>query len=109
MPAFIRRLADIKKIPVYVFVDGDPYGISNIAAIGYQDIPDKDGGDNIRYLGAAIVDKGSASSDGNFNDKPVIIADIARGKKGKPTSPAARILEHKCIASTENGRSACRP
>lgn len=27
---FIRRLADMKKIPVYVFVDGDPYGISNI-------------------------------------------------------------------------------
>ena len=27
---FIRRLADVKKIPVYVFVDGDPYGISNI-------------------------------------------------------------------------------
>ncbi len=27
---FIRRLADLKKIPVYVFVDGDPYGISNI-------------------------------------------------------------------------------
>ncbi|MDH3197168.1 MAG: DNA topoisomerase IV subunit A [Candidatus Krumholzibacteria bacterium] len=27
---FIRRLADEKKIPVYVFVDGDPYGISNI-------------------------------------------------------------------------------
>lgn len=27
---FIRRLADAKKIPVYVFVDGDPYGISNI-------------------------------------------------------------------------------
>jgi len=27
---FIRRLADYKKIPVYVFVDGDPYGISNI-------------------------------------------------------------------------------
>src|SRR5262249_35470719 len=27
---FIRRLADFKKIPVYVFVDGDPYGISNI-------------------------------------------------------------------------------
>jgi DNA topoisomerase-6 subunit A len=27
---FIRRLADDKKIPVYVFVDGDPYGISNI-------------------------------------------------------------------------------
>jgi DNA topoisomerase-6 subunit A len=27
---FIRRLADAQKIPVYVFVDGDPYGISNI-------------------------------------------------------------------------------
>ena len=27
---FIRRLADYKNIPVYVFVDGDPYGISNI-------------------------------------------------------------------------------
>ncbi len=27
---FIRRLADFKKVPVYVFVDGDPYGITNI-------------------------------------------------------------------------------
>jgi DNA topoisomerase-6 subunit A len=27
---FIRRLSDDKKLPVYVFVDGDPYGISNI-------------------------------------------------------------------------------
>jgi DNA topoisomerase-6 subunit A len=27
---FIRRLADTMKIPVYVFVDGDPYGITNI-------------------------------------------------------------------------------
>lgn len=27
---FIRRLADFKQIPVYVFVDGDPYGITNI-------------------------------------------------------------------------------
>ena len=27
---FIRRLADAKKLPVYVFVDGDPYGYSNI-------------------------------------------------------------------------------
>ncbi|MFH1277288.1 MAG: DNA topoisomerase IV subunit A [Candidatus Eisenbacteria bacterium] len=27
---FIRRLADTKKLPVYVFVDGDPYGITNI-------------------------------------------------------------------------------
>ena len=26
----IRRIADAKKIPVYVFVDGDPYGFSNI-------------------------------------------------------------------------------
>ena len=27
---FVRRLADMKKLPVYVFVDGDPYGYSNI-------------------------------------------------------------------------------
>ncbi len=27
---FIRRLADEKELPVYVFVDGDPYGITNI-------------------------------------------------------------------------------
>jgi DNA topoisomerase-6 subunit A len=27
---FVRRLADEKKLPVYVFVDGDPYGFSNI-------------------------------------------------------------------------------
>ena len=27
---FIRRLADDKKIPVYVFTDGDPYGYFNI-------------------------------------------------------------------------------
>src|SRR5512135_883132 len=27
---FIRRLADFQEIPVYVFVDGDPYGITNI-------------------------------------------------------------------------------
>ncbi|HOK39995.1 MAG TPA: DNA topoisomerase IV subunit A [bacterium] len=27
---FIRRLSDAKNLPVYVFVDGDPYGFSNI-------------------------------------------------------------------------------
>jgi DNA topoisomerase-6 subunit A len=27
---FIRRLADARRLPVYVFVDGDPYGYSNI-------------------------------------------------------------------------------
>jgi DNA topoisomerase-6 subunit A len=27
---FVRRLADRIKIPVYTFVDGDPYGIANI-------------------------------------------------------------------------------
>jgi DNA topoisomerase-6 subunit A len=27
---FIRKLADDKKLPVYVFTDGDPYGYSNI-------------------------------------------------------------------------------
>ena len=27
---FIRRLSDAKKLPVYVFTDGDPYGFANI-------------------------------------------------------------------------------
>ncbi len=27
---FVRRLADLNQLPVYVFVDGDPYGYSNI-------------------------------------------------------------------------------
>jgi len=27
---FIRRLSEIKKLPVYAFVDGDPYGFCNI-------------------------------------------------------------------------------
>ncbi len=27
---FIRRLSDAKKLPVYVFTDGDPYGYFNI-------------------------------------------------------------------------------
>jgi len=27
---FVRRLSDERKLPVYVFVDGDPYGFSNI-------------------------------------------------------------------------------
>ncbi|MBL7055741.1 DNA topoisomerase IV subunit A [Candidatus Woesearchaeota archaeon] len=27
---FIRRLSDAKKLPVYVFTDGDPYGMGNI-------------------------------------------------------------------------------
>ncbi len=27
---FIRRLSDTKKLPVYVFTDGDPYGYANI-------------------------------------------------------------------------------
>lgn len=27
---FIRRLSDAKKVPVYAFVDGDPYGYTNI-------------------------------------------------------------------------------
>jgi len=54
-------------------------GISNVAVIHYRDVPDTDGGDTIRYQGAVIVDKGSQSDDGNFNDKPATAADIARG------------------------------
>ena len=57
----------------------NPGGISNVAVIHYRDVPDTDGGDTIRYQGTVIVDKGSQSDNGNFNDKPVIAADIARG------------------------------
>jgi hypothetical protein len=54
-------------------------GISNVAVVHYRDVPDTDGGDTIRYQGAVIVEKGSQSDSGNFNDKPAIAADIARG------------------------------
>lgn len=54
-------------------------GISNVAVVHYRDVPDTEGGDTIRYQGAAIVDKGSVSESGNFTDKPGIAADIARG------------------------------
>ena len=30
---FIRRLSDERKLPVYVFTDGDPYGFLNIHQI----------------------------------------------------------------------------
>jgi hypothetical protein len=47
--------------------------------VHYRDLPDTDGGDTIRYQGVGIVDKGSQSDSGNFNDKPAIAGDIARG------------------------------
>jgi hypothetical protein len=53
-------------------------GLSTIAVIKYQDIPDNDGGDNIRYLDTFVVDKGSVAATGNFDDKPAIVADIPR-------------------------------
>jgi len=56
-----------------------PSANSKIAVVHYRDVPDTDGGDTIRYQSTAIVDTGSASSSGNFNDKPAITADIARG------------------------------
>jgi hypothetical protein len=54
-------------------------GISNVAVVHYRDIPNTDGGDTIQYQGAVIVDKGSQSDTGNFEDKPSIAGDIARG------------------------------
>ena len=54
-------------------------GISNVAVVHYRDIPNTDGGDAIQYQGAVIVDKGSQSDTGNFEDKPSIAADITRG------------------------------
>jgi hypothetical protein len=56
-----------------------PGHISNVAVVHYRDLPDTDGGDTIRYQGAVVVDKGSQAAGGNFNDKPAIFGDHARG------------------------------
>jgi hypothetical protein len=56
-----------------------PGGISNIGVVHYRDVPDTEGGDTIRYQSAFIVDKGSQAPMGNFNDKPGMASDIARG------------------------------
>ena len=56
-----------------------PGGISNIAVMHLRDVPNLDGGDSIQPGKITIVDKGSQSDSGNFEDKPGIAADIARG------------------------------
>jgi hypothetical protein len=57
----------------------DRGGLSNIAVVHLRDVPSLDGGDSIQPGKITIVDKGSHSDTGNFEDKPSIEGDIARG------------------------------
>jgi hypothetical protein len=55
-----------------------PSGISNIAVMHLRHVPSLDGGDSIQPGKISIVDKGSQSDTGNFEDKPAIASDVAR-------------------------------
>jgi MBG domain len=61
-----------------------PGGISNIAMMHLRHVPNLDGGDAIQPGKITIVDRGSQSESGNFNDKPAALADIPRNT----TSPS---------------------
>jgi DNA topoisomerase-6 subunit A len=86
---FIRRLADEKKIPVYAFVDCDPYGISNI----YRSL--KVGSGNAahlsqffcvpqaRFLGVAPQD----IVDYKLPTHPLLDVDVKRGKDALKNDP----------------------
>lgn len=86
---FIRRLSEGKKIPVYVFVDGDPYGISNIyrtLKVGsgnaahinqYFCVP------NARYLGITPQD----IIDYKLPTHPLKVVDIKRAKDALKNDP----------------------
>ena len=92
---FIRRLADQKKIPVYVFVDGDPYGFMNI----YRTL--KVGSGNAahlneyfcvpqaRFLGVTPSD----IEDYNLPTHPLTETDIKRAKDALKNDPF--VLHHK--------------
>ncbi len=92
---FIRRLSEDKKIPVYVFVDGDPYGISNIyrtLKVGsgnaahinqYFCVP------NARYLGITPKD----IIDYKLPTHPLKDVDIKRAKDALKNDPFVK--QHK--------------
>jgi hypothetical protein len=54
-------------------------GLSNVAVMHMRDVPSLDGGDSIQPGKITIIDKGSNSDTGNFEDKPSIAGDIPRG------------------------------
>lgn len=92
---FVRRLSDEKKIPVYAFVDGDPYGIGNIyrtLKVGsgnaahinkYFCVP------NARYLGVTPQD----ITDYKLPTHPLKEVDIKRAQDALKNDPF--ILHHK--------------
>ncbi|MFN7974619.1 MAG: DNA topoisomerase IV subunit A [Acidobacteriota bacterium] len=94
---FIRRLADDKKIPVYAFVDGDPYGYSNI----YRTL--KVGSGNAahinryfcvpqaRFLGVTPQD----IDDYKLPTHPLKDVDIKRAKDALKNDPFITHVKHK--------------
>ncbi len=92
---FVRRLADARKIPVYVFVDGDPYGFMNI----YRTL--KVGSGNAahlneyfcvpqaRFLGVTPQD----IKDYDLPTHPLTATDIKRAKDALKNDPF--VLHHK--------------
>src|SRR4051812_11999138 len=56
-----------------------PDGPSAIAVMHLRDLPSLDGGDSIKPGKITIIDRGSESDNGNFEDKPAFASDIARG------------------------------
>ncbi len=92
---FVRRLSEEKKIPVYAFVDGDPYGIGNIyrtLKVGsgnaahinkYFCVP------NARYLGVTPQD----IIDYKLPTHPLKEVDIKRAQDALKNDPF--ILHHK--------------
>jgi DNA topoisomerase-6 subunit A len=92
---FVRRLSEEKKIPVYAFVDGDPYGIGNIyrtLKVGsgnaahinrYFCVP------NARYLGVTPHD----IIDYKLPTHPLKEVDIKRAQDALKNDPF--ILHHK--------------
>lgn len=92
---FVRRLADARKIPVYVFVDGDPYGFMNI----YRTL--KVGSGNAahlneyfcvpqaRFLGVTPQD----IKDYDLPTHPLTATDVKRAKDALKNDPF--VLHHK--------------
>lgn len=92
---FIRRLADSKKLPVYVFTDNDPYGYMNI----YRTLKVGSGNSahinkyfcvpNARFLGVTTQDV----IDYKLPSHPLKEVDIKRAKDALKNDPF--VLHHK--------------
>ncbi len=82
---FIRRLADECKIPVYAFVDCDPYGISNI----YRTL--KVGSGNAAHLNAVLLRAAGALPRRHAAGHPRLpAADASAPGRGHQARPRTR-------------------